>query len=487
MHPIGRRAFLGANAAALAAGLWPRRSAFSLQGQDRFGYHLRYDADSQGRLIITLFPPQQPGPVELVIPRAIPMGYGLVRYDDFVTGVRAWSPARENLPVRRLEGPRWRLGRPGATIERIRYVVDVHRMEQNIFSASDASKAREGYLCMLGYSALGYVDGMETQPVRLEIRAPVGWQVFCTLAPTAEPWPGPQIVNAPDFYALADAQLLFGPAVRIRQLAGTRPLFLAGYAEGPADLAVDGALIEEAFRLVVEWFGGAPFPHYSAILEYLRPISTLHRYNFSMEHMDSSTYFMDRSRALTARSSLENRERNRFNYAHHIAHSWLPKRLYGEGYFPFRWELPPVIDTIWFSEGFARWAAIQALAAGFTPEEAGAYQRGQLQNLERTLAGLPALFRSTPLVSLSRIGSTQYSDDFRIGQALFTRGALFADEVDARIRQASGNQRGLRDALRGALQWAARERRGFRLDELPRLLGEPVGVDVGAVFAKWLA
>jgi hypothetical protein len=35
--------------------------------------------------------------------------------------------------------------------------------------------------------------------------------------------------------------------------------------------------------------------------------------------------------------------------------------------------------------------------------------------------------------------------------------------------------------------WSAREKRGFRVDELPKLIGEPVGVDVGAVFSKWLA
>jgi hypothetical protein len=32
------------------------------------------------------------------------------------------------------------------------------------------------------------------------------------------------------------------------------------------------------------------------------------------------------------------------------------------GYFPFSWELAPVIDTIWLSEGFARYIAIDALA-----------------------------------------------------------------------------------------------------------------------------
>ncbi|HEX9894113.1 MAG TPA: hypothetical protein VGA78_09305 [Gemmatimonadales bacterium] len=488
MHPIGRRAFLGLNAAALAGGLWPRRSGFLSQGSDRMVYHLRYDADAQGRLVVTMSPPvPHVGPVELVMPRAIPMGYGMARYDDFVRGVRAWSPMREQLPIRRLDGPRWRVGRPGASIQWIRYVVDVNRMEERVFAASDASKARESYLCLLGYSALGYLDGQEAVPVRIDVRGPVGWPVFSTLSPTGQPWPGPQSFNASDFYAAADSQILLGSAVQIRQLAGTRPLFLAGYAEGPADLNMEGALIESAFRLVVEWFGGAPFPHYSAIVEYLRPVSPDHRYGFSMEHLDSSTYFMERGRSLNARSSAEDRERSRFNYAHHIAHSWIPKRVYGEGYFPFRWELPPVLDTIWFSEGFARWIAIDALAAGAAPAEKGAYRARQLERLAQTLSTLPGLFRATPLVSLSRVGSTQYSEDFRTGQALFCRGALLAEAVDARIRQGSAGSKGLRDALRAMLQWSARERRGFRLDELPRLVGGPVGVDLGPVFAKWLA
>jgi predicted metalloprotease with PDZ domain len=487
MNAIGRRAFLEANAAALAASVWPRRSGFLSQASDRVIYHLRYDADAPGRLVVTITPQRAPGPIELVTPRAIPMGYGFVNYDEFVEGVRAWSPTGELLPVRRADGPRWRVGRAGAPVERVRYAVDVTRLEEDVLAASDASKSRDGYLGLLGYSVLSYIDGQETLPVRIDLRGPVGWPAFCTLDPKAEPWPGVQSVNAPDFYAAADAQILMGPAIQVRQLAGTRPLFLVGYAEGPADLKADGALIEEAFRSVVDWFGGAPFPHYSAVVEYLRPITERHQYNFSMEHLESSTYFMDRRRALNPKSSAEDKERNRFNYAHHIVHSWLPKRLYGEGYYPFRWELPPIIDTIWFSEGFARWIAIDALATAATPEERGTYHAQQLGRLEQMLSDLPALFRTTSLVSLSRIGSTQYSNDFRTGVALFTRGAMLADEVDGRIREGSRGAKSLRDSIRAMLVWAARERRGFTLGELPQLIGQPVGVDVGSVFQKWLA
>lgn len=484
---MDRREFLEANAAAIAVGLWPRRDSAVLQTSPRVGYHLRYDADAPGRVTVTITPPPVPGPADLVMPRAIPMGYGVAPYDRFVDGVRAWSPSGELLPQARRIGPRWRLGRDGTSIARVRYVVDVRRMEEELHAASDASKARDGYLGLLGYSVLGYFDGQESLPVRIDFRGPVGWPVFCTLAPASQPWPGPQSVTAPDYYAAADSQILMGPGMQVRQLAGTRPLFLAGYAEGPADLEIEGAQIEEAFKLVVEWFGGAPFPHYSAIVEYLRPISTEHAYGFSMEHLDSSTYCLDRGRALNRRSTPQERERNRFNYAHHITHSWIPKRVYGEGYYPFRWEVPPVIDTIWFAEGFGRWIATDALATGLMASGRIAYRSSRLADLEQTLAGLPALFRTIPLVSLSRSASTQYSEDFRLGQALFCRGALMAEDVENAIRGGSEGQRGLREAIHALVQWGARERRGFKVDELPRLITGAVGVDVGSTFAQWLS
>ena len=486
MHVLGRRSFIKANAAALSFGVLPRRHTFS-QDPAAVSYLLRYDADRAGRVVVTMTPPPQQGAVQLVFPRSIPMGYGIVPYADFVEGVRGWSPTGEQLPVTRLEGPRWQIGREGAGLERIRYVVNVHRMEQRTLAASDSSRSRYGYVSLLGYSVLGYLDGLEKAPVKLDVRAPVGWPVYATLSPSATPWPGQVTLNAPEFYAAADSQILMGPDLQVRQLAGVRPLYLVGYVEAPADLALDGSLVEQAFARVSEWFASTPFPHYTAMIEYLRPVSGEHQYGFSMEHLESSTYFLDTTRALLPTSPAEEITRARYNYAHHIAHSWIPKRLSGEGYFPHRWEVPPVLDTLWFSEGFARWIASEALSSAAPDGDREGLRSAQKERWLGVINRFPALFRTTPLVDLSRVGSTQYSEDFRIGQALFCRGALFASELDATIRERAGGGRSLRDSIRAMMVWSAREKRGFRVDELARLIGEPVGVDVGAVVAKWLA
>ena len=96
---------------------------------------------------------------------------------------------------------------------------------------------------------------------------------------------------------------------------------------------------------------------------------------------------MDVDHALTAVSTAAEKESHRFNYAHHIAHSWIPKRCYGAGYIPFNWEMTPVIDTIWFNEGFGRYAAIAALAAPLPSREAARLYRAN--KLDRLRGSLP--------------------------------------------------------------------------------------------------
>lgn len=102
----------------------------------------------------------------LVMPRAIPMGYGEQRYDAFVTDVRAFTADGRRMTPEREEGPRWRLA---AGVTRVAYRVDLRQMERDVLAASDQSHVRDGYLGALGYSVFAYVDGEEVRPTRLQI------------------------------------------------------------------------------------------------------------------------------------------------------------------------------------------------------------------------------------------------------------------------------------------------------------------------------
>lgn len=449
-------------------------------------YRLDYDLGGPSRVEVRVDVAPLSLPRTLVVPRAIPMGYGEQPYDRFVRGVRGLSESGLPLAVTREEGPRWRFDVRGeaADLATVVYEVDVAEMERKVLSAADASKARSSYLGLLGYSVFGFLEGLEHQPIELEVRAPEGWPAFSTLAPSVD---GGSVVRttATGFYALADSQVLMGPDLQLLKAAADPDLYIAAYAEVPLDVAVVASLGQQALAALVDYFGSAPFEHFTMVVEVLDPVSDEHEYGFSMEHMDSATFFLGSDRAIDGETAPAELDRHLYNYAHHIAHSWIPKRCFGKGYFPFSWELAPLLDTIWFSEGFGQYAAAAALAAHL-PDRPDYLEQLVDARFRRSLAASPPFIRRMSTIELSRVASTRYGQDFRTGKASFSRGGLMAAEMDAHIRKKSHGKKSLRDALRYLVDWSRREQRPLTLEELPKLLTKGSGVGVREIHEHWM-
>ena len=296
------------------------------QSTGTVAYTFRYDRPGDDTVAVTIAPAGGvPDARALVMPRAIPMGYGEQRYDAFVTDVVAVGAAGARTPAEREEGPRWRL--PAGTA-RVEYRVNLRQLEREVRAASDQSRVREGYLAALGYSVFAFVDGFETRPITLRVDGPQGWPVFSTLAPAVPAADQPVNATADDFYALADGQIVMGPRATVRRLTDTpAPLYLATYAEGPVDLDRVSRLAVTAFQRVADYFGTVPFPHYTMHQELLTPLTPQHEYGMSMEHLSSSTFYLAASAGLTAASTPADDARVLYNFAHHIAHAWVPKRV----------------------------------------------------------------------------------------------------------------------------------------------------------------
>ncbi|MEZ5286901.1 MAG: hypothetical protein R2712_19265 [Vicinamibacterales bacterium] len=460
-------------------------AAVPAQPAEEIAYGFAYARNGDASATITIaWNTPLPADTALVMPRAIPMGYGEQRYDAFLEDVRGTLPGRDAVALERQEGPRWRLpaGATGVT-----YRVNLEALERTVRAASDQSRVRDGYLGALGYSVFAFVDGQDHRPVRLRVEGPESWPVFVTLAPR---WPvTAEAVDAraPDYYALADAQIVMGPRAEVRRLAESPvALYLASYAEGAVDLDRVGRLAATAFERVHAYFGSTPFTHYTVHQELLEPLSPEHEYGMSMEHLGSSTYYLAASSGLTAASPATEEARILYNFAHHMAHAWVPKRAYGDHYFPFQWELAPVIDSIWFAEGFGQYAAIVAVAAG-TPDPKAFREDMLARRFRSNVASAPTFLAALPLADLSRVASTRYAEDFRTGRLVFSRGGLMAAAIDERIQEATRGTRSLRDALRYLVDWTAREHRGFRdAPELAVLIQVATGVDVRPEIEAWM-
>ncbi|MGA2429272.1 MAG: hypothetical protein ABSH13_12305 [Candidatus Acidiferrum sp.] len=469
---------------ALAALGLPGRAA----SEEILTYSIRYDLAVPSVVHISVkLPAPSDAPLTLIMPRSVPGGYAQRPYDPFVINVKAYTAAGSAAEVRRDEiGPRWAIGSRGERVSRVEYDVDVTRMEREIFDASATSKIRDGYVGLLGYSVFAFFDGWENRAIDLEVAAPPGWPVFSTLAPRFPAETATLTARAPDYYALADSQIMLGPKLQLRKIDGGIPLFLSVYSESEDDVVLESALARDVLDKVTAYFGKAPFSNYTVVLEFLRPVSPRHEYGFSMEHLNSGTFYLDVDHVLTARSTDLEKEAHHFNYAHHIAHSWIPKHAYGVGYLPFTWEMTPVIDTIWFNEGFGRYVAIAALADALPNDEAARYRKEKLHRLRRIIAEAPEFIQRMRLDELSREGSFLYADDFRVGMNLFARGALMAGEMDDRIRSQTRGQKSLRDALRHLMDWSEQNHRAFRTEELPVIFREATGVDTASILDRWM-
>ncbi|MEO8358962.1 MAG: hypothetical protein ABI672_02935 [Vicinamibacteria bacterium] len=448
----------------------------------------------KARIVMTL-PTNAPlTHAQFIIPRAIPMGYGRQMYDDFVSGVVAKSRMGVSSVVTRDQGPRWAITASGASesIATIEYDVDLVQMEAEVLAGGDSSRIRPDFISLLGYSLFGYVEGLENRTIELTIVPPssyADWPVLSTLAPSAPGRNGPQTVRAPNFYGLADSQVWLGKGFTVTKLKGSPDLFLAVHSEGPHDADVMAPLAEQAYDAMTRYFGSTPFSHFTLMFDYLKPLSPRHTYGFSMEHMESATFGALADTALTASSTDREKTPWRYNVAHHLAHAWTPKRAYGEGYFPFRWELAPLIDSIWFAEGFGQFAAADALSDLVPPSADGQSYRDRLVEFRfrDALKTMPTFLKEMPLIELSRVASTVYSEDFRTGRTVFARGGLMAYEMDQKIRAETRGSKGLRDGLRALMAWSAREKRGFRIDELPAIFKAGTGVDTRDILDRWLA
>jgi predicted metalloprotease with PDZ domain len=462
------------------------------RAQTPVAYRLTYASPGAAVVGVALTLPEPvPGPRVLVVPRAVPMGYSQQFYDRFVGNVRAYDSSGAALPATRVDGPRWSLGQAGRDVHRIEYEVDVRRMEREILSGGDSSRVRDDYLFVLGYSAFGYVDGYEVAvPVALEVVGPETWPVVSTLAlPAAGSATGRVSASAADFYGLADSQVLMGRGMTVERVEGVSPgpLAVVIRAEFDVDRRRIATIAREAYERLIAYFGSAPFDGYTAVFEFLSPITPGHTYGFSMEHLQSATFCLGPERALTAGTNERDARLFGVNVAHHLAHAWIPKRASGRGYYPFSWEVAPALDSVWFSEGFGQYAAIDALADGLPVEQRAPYMDQVLDVRYRsTLRQMPRFLLEMPLEQLSYRGSFVYSEDFRVGRTLFSRGALMAADMDARIRDATRGERRLRDALRHLMAWSARHRRGFEIAELPAIFEEGTGVDTRDVLEKWL-
>ncbi|MCZ2458321.1 MAG: hypothetical protein LC128_01730 [Chitinophagales bacterium] len=438
-------------------------------------YTLSYDGFPNNISIDIRLPKTHKGSVQLIIPRSAPGDYGVVFYDHYLSNIKGYDDNDNLIPVTRGEGPRWIIGGTSSNVSHITYEMDLKKMEKEEPSGADASKIRQHYVGLLGYSVFGYVDGYEYTKINLHIKAPDGWPVFTTLRPTVPLIKNKMDLQIDNFDLLSDAQIMMGSALQVKRFdGGPVPLYVAQYAETYSSIDEMGKIGVSSMKLLHQYFGQTPFPYYTVYVEYLKPLDDQHSYNFGMEHLNSYTGFNDVSQAITTPLDSASFIKYQIPVLHHMGHGYIPLRCYGKGYRPFTWEMAPIINTIWFNEGFIWYITTQLLKINAD------------SIFDKRVYEAPDFLKELSMRDLSALASTQYSADFRIGRHIYSRGALMAGELDRLINEKSNHKKSLRDALIYMLNWTKENTRAFTIEELPCLFQKATGVNVNAVFERWM-
>ena len=261
--------------------------------------------------------------------------------------------------------------------------------------------------------------------MKLEVRAPVGWPVFATLAPAATPCARPGHAQRGRFLRgrrLPDPDGPRSAGAAARRGAAALPGRLRRGAGGPRGRRCAGRRGVRPGGS--DWFASTPFPHYTAMIEYLRPVSSAAPVR--LQHgAPGEQHLLPRHHARAPAPTSPGRARGAGAVQLRAPYRALvdsQAALRAKGISRTAGRVPPVIDTHLVLGRVRpldreRGADRHGIRGRSIAKRCGSDSRERWQAI---LDGFPAVFRTTSLVDLSRVGSTQYSEDFRIGQTLYT-------------------------------------------------------------------
>lgn len=443
----------------------------------QISYHLIYK-DSSSSLIKISIQPSAPmtAPFSFIMPRSIPGGHDIFIYDKFIKNIHAISSDGKNINMTKdvNDAPRWYCNDSGSQFLRIEYEVDLDKMERHL-AAGDASIIRPGFVGILNYSVFGWIDGTEQQTAVFTGETFSNWSIFATNQPDQSPAKGTFSFKTLNYYALADGQLFLGTNFRIKEYKAIVPLFIVSYCQmGDEYLDDYGKQGITSMEILKDYFGEIPFRRYSIMLRKALPLEPGTAPSLAMEHLQSSTFFGDTTGMRKEAMSQQDILRTMPTYLHHMSHAFIPLRCYGDTYRPYVMEITPIINNIWLNEGFMWFLAYDTL------------KNERLKtNFYNSTYKTSSIIKRLSLQQLSQTASTMYSSDFRIGRAIYSRGALMAIEMNDYLKGKSGGTKSMKDVFRYLYNWSKENKRPFTMEEFPSLINKACNIDLSAIYQKW--
>ena len=443
-------------------------SATAQTGAEPVRYTLAFPEPQTHYIEVTAEVPTSGRPaVELMMAVWTPGSYMVREYSRNVEAVTAAGPDGRALEVEKTDKNRWRVAAAGARAVTVKYRVYAREMSVRT-NWVDADFA----MINGAPTYLTPVDEVK-RPFEVVIQPARDWRVSMTAL--AEMGGGAHRYRAPDYDTLVDSPILVGnPAVHEFTVGG-KPHFLVNIGEsGVFDGARAARDLQTVVRAHEQLWGSLPYDRYL----FLNVLTSVPGQvpGGGLEHRNSTLLMATRWSTRTRGAYVGWLELA----SHELFHAWNGKRLRPAELGPFNYEDENLTRGLWVVEGITDYYGdLLVHRAGLSSQSE--YLEALANKIEE-LQTTPG--RAVQPVDLASFDAwiKYYRPDENTSNAsvsYYTKGAVLAFLLDARIRKATGGVKSLDDVMRAAYQKYSGGR-GFSTDEFRAVAEQVSGLDLGS-------
>jgi len=423
------------------------------------------DARTHYVSVQALLPTGGKAEIEAFLPVWTPGSYLIREYSRHLESVSATSADGTPLPSSKTRKNRWRVEPGGSSEIRLSYRVYCREM-------SVRTNWVEGSFAFLnGAPTFLTLPELRDQPHEIQLNLPPDWSTSVTGLTGCG---APHCYRAESYDALVDSPILCGnPALYTFNLDGVLHVLANegehGVWDGPRAAADAETLVRQHSSL----FGPLPYARYAFL-------NLLVEARGGLEHRNSMCVMTSRWATRTRRAY--------HGWLHLVAHEffhvWNVKRLRPVELGPFDYENENYTRSLWVAEGITDYyGPLMVRRAGLSTADE---YLDSLSDTIRSLQSTPGRFMQSLEQSSWDAWIKLYRPDENSGNttiSYYTKGAVVAWLLDARIRRASGGARSLDDLMRAALvrySGAA----GFTSEEFKSLAADVAGAPLDDFFRR---
>jgi predicted metalloprotease with PDZ domain len=360
----------------------------------------------------------------------VPGTYSNLNFGRFVKSFHAYDNNGNEIPTEKISTNQWRI-LDSEKLARLDYDVE-DTFDSEIESEHVIPMAGSGingdFIVLNTFAALGYFDGLQSNPVKLKLFYPAEWKIGTSL-PLENGY-----YSAENYDYLADSPFLLGHLTTASTTVND--IDVGVYVYSP-DTMFNAAKIMDAAKNILEsssvFIGYSPVTNYNFLMCFL-DMKTFMEVGFAgagaLEHSYSSLFIFPAAKGMF--------EEVQDDIAHEFLHILTPLNLHSDVIQPFNFTVPTASQHTWLYEGVTEWASdIMQIRGGIISMD---------DYLERISEKLTVNEKFRQDISLTKLSEQVYNEAITMQfMNFYNKGAVTAAMLDIKLLELSNGKRGLRE------------------------------------------